>query len=200
MKNLKFLILVIAIALINCERDDICSAATETTPRLIIEFYDASDTEELLNVSRITVYREGIFTDEDGVTTEPIEESDKIIKEYDDEDAYVFNVNNNKIALPLLVGPEGQPPITVRYVLEKDTNLRIEDDDPLTNSNIDIIEITYNTEFVYISRACGYSSYFNSLGVLRETDTDQWIANIEIEETTQQSIKDENTTHVRIYH
>ncbi|WP_178984981.1 DUF6452 family protein [Winogradskyella helgolandensis] len=200
MRSLKILVLLIAIALINCERDDICAATTQTTPRLIIEFYDASETDELLNVSRITVYREGIFTDEDGVTTEPIEESDKIITEYDDEDSYVFNVNNNKIALPLLVDAEGQPQITVRYVLEKDTDLRIEDEDPLTNSNIDIIEISYNTEFVYVSRACGYKSNFNSLGVARISDDDQWITNIEIEETTQSSIQDENTTHVRIYH
>jgi len=199
--GLTLLLSLVAISTLqNCERDDICAATTQTTPRLIIEFYDATDTDELLNVSRITVYRDGVFTDENGVTTEPTEASDKIITTYNDKDSYVFNVTSNKIALPLLVGAEGQPPITVRYVLEKDTNLRIEDDDPLTNSNIDIIEITYNTEFVYVSRACGYSSNFNNLGVQRITDSDQWITNIEIEETTQESIKDENTTHVRIYH
>ncbi|WP_179377127.1 DUF6452 family protein [Winogradskyella wichelsiae] len=198
MKNVKFLILLIAVALINCERDDICAATTQTTPRLIIEFYDATDTDELLNVPRITVYGEGLFTDEDGVTTEPIEESDLIITDYDDDDSYVFNVNSNKIALPLIVGNEGEL-TTTRFVLEKDTDLRIDDDED-TNSNIDIIEISYNNEFVYVSRACGYKSNFNSLGVSRVADDDNWISNIEIEETTQESIEDESTTHVRIYH
>ncbi|QNK78431.1 hypothetical protein H7F37_04950 [Winogradskyella sp. PAMC22761] len=192
MKNVKFLILLIAIALINCERDDICAATTQTTPRLIVEFYDATDTDELLNVSRITVYGEGLVTDDDGSIIEPLEESDATL---------LFNENANTIELPLIIGAEGvEATITTRYVLEKDTDLRIEDEDDTTNSNIDIIEITYNTEFVYVSRACGYKSNFNSLGVSRETDSDPWISNIEIEETTQQSIEDENTTHVRIYH
>ncbi|WP_179317723.1 DUF6452 family protein [Winogradskyella undariae] len=194
MKNVKFLILLIAIALINCERDDICASTTQTTPRLIVEFYDATDTDELLNVSRITVYGEGLVTDDDGNIIEPLEESDATL---------LFNENANTIELPLIIGAEGvEATITTRYVLEKDTDLRIEDEDDTTNSNIDIIEITYNTEFVYVSRACGYKSNFNSLGVSRETETngDNWISNIEIEETIQQSIEDENTTHVRIYH
>ena len=194
MKNIKFLVLFIAIALINCERDDICPESTQTTPRLIVEFYDATDTEELLNVSRITVYGEGLLEeDDDGNPIEPIVSSDVTL---------LFNENANSVELPLIIGPEGelQPPITVRFVLEQDTNLRIEDDDPLTNSNKDIIEISYNTEFVYVSRACGYKSNFNSIGVSRVTDDDNWITNIEIEETIQASIENENTTHVRIYH
>ncbi|RED43572.1 hypothetical protein DFQ10_105172 [Winogradskyella eximia] len=194
MKNIKFLVLFIAIALINCERDDICPESTQTTPRLIVEFYDATDTEELLNVSRITVYGEGLLEeDDDGNPIEPIVSSDVTL---------LFNENANSVELPLIIGQEGvlQPPITVRFVLEEETNLRIEDDDPLTNSNKDIIEISYNTEFVYVSRACGYKSNFNSIGVSRVTDDDNWITNIEIEETTQASIENENTTHVRIYH
>ncbi|WP_179335182.1 DUF6452 family protein [Winogradskyella costae] len=194
MKNLKFLVLFIAIVLVNCERDDICPASTQTTPRLIVEFYDASDTDELLNVPRITVYGEGLLEEDvDGNPIEPIVSSDATL---------LFNEISNTVELPLIIGLEGelQPPTTVRFVLEKDTNLRIEDDDPLTNSNKDIIEISYNTEFIYVSRACGYSSNFKSLGVSRVTDDDQWITNIEIEETTQALIENENTTHVRIYH
>ncbi|WP_405572391.1 DUF6452 family protein [Winogradskyella sp. Asnod2-B02-A] len=200
MKRLLIFISFITLAIINfnCERDDICAATTQTTPRLIVSFYDATDTEELLNVSRITVYGDGLFTDEDGVTTEPIEESNLIIVDYDDEDSYVFNINSNTIALPLIVGHEGEL-LTTRFVLEKDTDLRLDDDDS-TSSNIDIIEISYNTDFVYVSRACGYKSNFKSIGVSRVTDDDNWITNIEIEETTQALIENENTTHVRIYH
>ncbi|WP_179349041.1 DUF6452 family protein [Winogradskyella pacifica] len=190
MKNLKFLVLFIAIALVNCERDDICPATTQTTPRLIVEFYDASDTDELLNVSRITVYGDGLLElDGDGNPIEPTVSSDATL---------LFNEIANSVELPLIVGAE-QELITTRFILEKDTDLRL-DDDPLTNSNIDIIEISYNTEFIYVSRACGYSSNFKSLGITRVTDADQWITNIEIEETTQALIENENTTHVRIFH
>lgn len=189
MKNLKFLVLCIAIALVNCERDDICPATTQTTPRLIVQFYDASDTDELLDVTRITVYGEGVLDDDGNPTVDPIVSTDATL---------LFNEIANTVELPLIVGAENEL-ITTRFILEKDTDLRL-DEDPLTNSNIDIIEISYNTEFVYVSRACGYTNNFKALGITRVTDADQWITNIEIEETTQALIENENTTHVRIYH
>ncbi|WP_340155730.1 DUF6452 family protein [uncultured Winogradskyella sp.] len=205
MKNIKFVVLLIAIALINCERDDICSYTTSTTPRLIIEFYDTDEPDDLKNVPRLTVYGEGMFTDEDGVTTEPTEASDRIVEVYDESDSidddvsYVFNINTNTIALPLKVDdvPVGEF-ITTRFILEKDTNLRL---DETGGSNIDILEIRYSTDLVYVSRACGYKSTFTDLGLTRESLIDDpWITNIVIEESIESTIENENTTHVRIYH
>ena len=205
MKNIKFVVLFIAIALINCERDDICSYTTSTTPRLIIEFYDTDEPDDLKNVPRLTVYGEGMFTDEDGVTTEPTEASDRIVEVYDESDSidddvsYVFNINTNTIALPLKVDdvPVGEF-ITTRFILEKDTNLRL---DETGGSNIDILEIRYSTDLVYVSRACGYKSTFTDLGLTRESLIDDpWITNIVIEESIESTIENENTTHVRIYH
>lgn len=199
MKNIKFLILFIAIALISCERDDICAETTSTTPRLIIEFYDADETDELKNVPRLTVYGENLITNENGEIIEPTEASDKIIEEYDNEDSYVFNSNTNKIALPLIIDevPEGET-ITTRFVIEKDTNLRLDTDNSET-SNKEILEIKYNSEFIYVSRACGYKSNFSLSTVTRETGlgSEPWINNIEIVESI---IENENTTHVRIFH
>lgn len=205
MKNIKFLILFIAIALINCERDDICAATTQTTPRLIIEFYDAIETEDLKNVPRLTVYGDGLFTDEDGIVTEPTDGTEGVLLEISDSgvESYVFNVNKNKIALPLIIDevPQSES-ITTRFILEKETNLRVEDDDLTTNSNKDILEIKYNTEFVYVSRACGYKSIFTNLEVRIDTsdDSELWIANIQIEESIELTVENENTTHVRIFH
>ena len=59
MKKIKFFILFIAISLINCERDDICAETTSTTPRLLIEFYDALSTDDLKNVALFS--SEGFF-------------------------------------------------------------------------------------------------------------------------------------------
>ena len=206
MKNIKFVVLFIAVSLINCERDDICAYTTSTTPRLIIEFYDTDEPDDLKNVPRLTVYGEGMFTDEDGVITPPTEASDSIVEVYDasdsidDESSYVFNVNTNTIALPLkLTDDLGNNFITTRFILEKDTNLRI---DGTGESNIDILEIRYSTDFVYVSRACGYKSTFINLGVSRDLviDDDRWITNIVIEESIESTVENENTTHVRIYH
>ncbi|MBF8150533.1 hypothetical protein ITJ86_11535 [Winogradskyella sp. F6397] len=182
--------ITLAITNYNCERDDICAATTQTTPRLIIEFYDASDPEELLNVPRITVYGDGLLEeDDDGNPIEPIVASDVTLN---------FNENINIIELPLVVGAENEL-ITTRFILERDTNLRL-DDDPLTASNIDIIEVSYETEFVYVSRACGYKSIFKNVIVRRITDSDQWITNIQNEDPLEPTVENENTTHVRIYH
>ena len=108
----------------------------------------------------------------------------------------VFNTNTNAIALPLLIGDEGVI-TTSRFILEKDTDLRLDEDDT-TNSDVDIIEISYTTEFVYVSRACGYKSIFNNVDInIEATDGSFWINNIEVLETT---IENENTVHVSILH
>lgn len=187
-------ITITATVIFNCERDDICAETTQTTARLIVEFYDAADIDELKNVTRLTVYGEGLFTDENGDITEPLEASDTIVAS---GDGYLFNVNTNRIELPLKVDDTlNNPFITTRFVLEKDTNLRLDTENSQT-SNKDIIEITYNSEFDYVSRACGYKSIFTNLNLTSEIDSDPWIANIEIVETT---IENENTTHIRIFY
>ncbi|WP_178987939.1 DUF6452 family protein [Winogradskyella schleiferi] len=190
MKRSLILISFITLAIIsfNCERDDICAETTATTPRLIIEFYDADDLEVLKNVPRITVYGDGLVTDEDGTSIEPTESSDATL---------LYNENANTVELPLMIGTEGETN-TVRYIFEKDTNLRV---DETGDSNIDVLEISYKTDFIYVSRACGYKSIFTELSISREPDdAEPWIANIIIEESIENTVENENTTHVRIYH
>jgi len=186
MRILKLFILFIALVLISCERDDICAETTATTPRLLIEFYDASNIDDLKSVLRLTAYGEELVVDENGNQIEPIVASDATL---------LFNENSNALNLPLFIGTENDR-TTVRFVLEKFTNFRI-DDDPTTESNRDIIEISYKPEFIYVSRACGYKSIFKNLDIDLEDDSDNWISNIDIVETT---IENENTVHVRIFH
>jgi hypothetical protein len=156
----------------------------------MIEFYDADNPEELKNVPRLTIY---------GDSPEiPIPDNDDIssailVETFGSE--RIFDRNTNAAGLPLLIATQGDP-TTVRFVLEKDTNLRLDDIFPET-SNLDIIEISYTPEFVYVSRACGYKSTFNSLDVNEDNDGDNWIRSIEIVETT---LENENTVHVRIFH
>lgn len=183
MKKLKFTFLLLLVALISCERDDICAETTPTTPRLMVEFYDATETEELKPVTRLTVYGEGLANNPTNDNT---------------EGTLVYNTNATAIELPLLIGNEGEI-TTSRFILEKDTNLRL-DEDVDTDSNIDIIEISYETEFVYVSRACGYKSIFKNIQVSFETSDDgAWISGFEVVDTVE-IVENENTVHVRILH
>jgi hypothetical protein len=184
-KSIIFLTLILIATLIsyNCERDDICAETTPTTPRLMVEFYDATETEELKPVTRLTVYGEGLANNPTNDNT---------------EGTLIYNVNATALELPLLIGNEGEI-TTSRFILEKDTNLRL-DENVNTNSNIDIIEISYETEFVYVSRACGYKSIFKNLQVSFETSDDgAWISGIEVVDTVE-IVENENTVHVRILH
>lgn len=172
--------LMIALITQNCERDDICAEGIATTPRLLIEFYDINSPEDLKSVTRLTVYGEGLPD-----PNPPITNVDETI---------LFNENTTSVELPLIVGLDDESTITTRYILEKDTNLRLDEDDT-TQSDVDIIEITYTTEFVYVSRACGYKSVFNNLVI--DLEDESWISGVE---TVVTEVENENTVHVRILH
>lgn len=182
--------LVLVMSLHNCERDDICAETTATTPRLSIEFFDAASSEDTKSVPRLTLYGEGLVTDENGEEIEPTVASDATI---------VFNTNVTSAFLPLKIETNDESFITTRYILEKDTNLRL-DTSSENDSNKDILEISYQTEFVYVSRACGYKSRFTNLIVTILPDEDNWLSTVEVVGGLEALIENEDTVHVRINH
>lgn len=58
MKNYlsKLLLLASAFLLSTCEKDDICEAGTPTTPRLVIEFYDYTNSITKKTVTDLAIY------------------------------------------------------------------------------------------------------------------------------------------------
>jgi Family of unknown function (DUF6452) len=46
----------------SCEKDDICTEGTPTTPNLVIEFYDAANPENLKTVANLGVVASGFST------------------------------------------------------------------------------------------------------------------------------------------
>lgn len=54
-------LLLIVVSLSGCEKDDICTE--ETTPRLVLEFYDISNPANLKNVTNLKVRAVGVTTD-----------------------------------------------------------------------------------------------------------------------------------------
>ncbi|WP_370392409.1 DUF6452 family protein [uncultured Winogradskyella sp.] len=185
----KVSMLALLLLTIACERDDICAEGTPTTPRVLIGFYDIANQDEFKPVSRLTAYGEDLVLDENGQPTQPVTNSAATL---------VFNTNTTELALPLLVGTEGDEVVT-RFVLEQSTNFRL-DDNANTSSNEDILELRYKPQFVYVSRACGYKSVFTELEVVPISDPDNWIINVVINENINGTVENENTIHVQIFH
>jgi hypothetical protein len=62
MKKLFFLLLI-SFFFSGCEKDDICDETTPTTPKVVIEFYDAVATTTLKNITNLKITATG-FTSE----------------------------------------------------------------------------------------------------------------------------------------
>ena len=166
---MKKFICLFLIVIFSCEKDDICSGTTQTTPRLVIEFYDLSAPEEVLAVP-------GLFAI--GLDAEDLEVpiNNEIV------------TTRSSITLPLKTDD-----ILTELKLYKSYVLV----DGVVNGNPDTIKITYNTENVYVSRACGYKTNFNILTFGITIDSDQWMISSEILLT---EITNENDIHVKILH
>jgi hypothetical protein len=173
-----FALVVLVISLSSCEKDDIC--VDETTPRLIIEFYDITNPSALKSVVNLTVKGEG--ASDFMVFNSALLETDP--------NRYLFN--GNKLALPLKI--DGT---TTKYNLVLNST-------SATASNEDILEFNYTTDNVFVSRACGYKTIFqlDSPGAVIVTDnelpTSFWIQQNSIN-IQNYSIITENEIHVKIY-
>lgn len=181
-KLIKYITALILLLSISCERDDICTEGTPTTPRLLVEFFDILEQDVLKNVPRLSVYADGNLPEDPNTNF------------------VINNSNANAIALPLLVGNEGET-TTTRFALEMDTNLRL-DNNPNTNSNVDIIEINYTPNFEFVSRACGFKSVFNNLTITIIDDGDNWVllTGFPNNLTANINVEDETATHLNIFH
>lgn len=172
----KIIVLLLVIMCVwNCERDDICAESTPTTPRLIIEFKDVNNFENNKAVRQLTV----IGIDEEG----------------NDVNTLIARTNTDQIALPLRIIAEGVTNIS-QFKLIKDADFDA-DDNPDTSSNIDIITISYLPEFVFVSKACGLKSIFNSIGISTEDDDQNWVLATQL---ITENVENENNAHITIFH
>lgn len=180
MKYFKILIiptLLIAIISISCERDDICPGSTPTTPRLIIDLYDADSPENKKNAFSLVVASVG---------------NDFILPGYN-------SVTSGQLILPLKTDDN-----ETQYRLVKDAEINdagTPDDtsDDYYDGNYDIITINYAIEEVYVSRACGYKTIFKNVTLTIEDDGDNWILSRQ-PVNDNQSVEDETAAHFTITH
>ncbi|HOD10268.1 MAG TPA: DUF6452 family protein [Flavobacterium sp.] len=175
MKKLLF-ILLFTITFSSCEKDDICS--DETTPRLVIEFYQIGDLTVKQNVSNLKVIADG--------------ETIPVVLNEDASGNSRFISNSSSIKIPLNIE---DTKTKYKFILNSTST------NPLL-INEDLLEFNYSHENVYVSRACGYKTIMElnaADGVLLSDappTNDFWIQAINIENN---SITTENEIHIKIY-
>ena len=87
-----FLLMLIGFFFSSCEKDDICDAETATTPKVVIEFYNAAAPTTLKNVTNLKITATG-FTSElkyNGVSKITVP-----LKTFADVAALNFNLNGS---------------------------------------------------------------------------------------------------------
>ncbi len=178
MRYYLLIFLIIIGAILSCERDDICASETETTPKLIIDFYDISNQENAKSVNHIWVQGVG--------NSEPLGD-------------YTGNNSEASIELPLKTDA-----VSTQFSIYKDFAINnngtpSDPNDDYVTGNEDIITITYNPEQVYVSRACGYKTIYKNVVVSVTNDGDNWIQLIQSVDDIQ-TVENEREAHFKIYH
>jgi hypothetical protein len=167
---------------VSCEKDDICAASTATTPRIVIDFKDIVNRDELKTVN---IRVRGIDSNGDQLA---------VFSSYN-------ATNVSQIMLPLKSNIPNE--ITEsKFELIKDFELNdngTPDDtsDDFETGDIDIISITYNVNEVYVSAACGFKLEYTEVSIVEETNN--WILLTEAT-TDNLIIQNENSTHYNIFH
>ncbi len=175
--NILYILGILITTSISCERDDICPESTPTTPSLIIRSFDFSSQESKKNVFGLLIAgvgNEDFLPGYGAVTTDNLTlplKTDESATQY--RLIQNYTINNN--------GTPDNP------------------DDDFPEGNEDIITINYNTELVYVSRACGYKTIFKNVTLTIEPDSDNWIKSKQ-SVNDNQSVEDETAEHFKIFH
>jgi hypothetical protein len=165
-------LLLITICFSSCEKDDIC--AEETTPRLIMEFYDVTNPTVKKNVTSLKVT--GYKTDNYTLLTDSLDTFSGV----------------SKIELPLRITED----VTKYSLILNSTSTSV-------LPNEDLLQFKYTRQNVYVSRACGYKTIFtlnnSPNGVIRTDNVipeSFWMQNINIQTT---NIDTENEVHIKVF-
>ena len=182
MKKISLLILMMFIVgNYSCERDDICPGSTPTTPRLLIDFLDSTDQDNMKNVFDLVV----IGVENNTTLESPLSD-------------YVF-VDTDNVILPLKTTDNTTEYILVKEATVNDNGTPDDTSDDFVDGNQDRIEISYSREQVFVSRACGFKTVFKNVTLTIVDDGDNWMLS-KTPLTDNQSVEDETTTHFNITH
>jgi len=155
---------------VGCQKDDICSETTLTTPLLKISFYDNDSPNDSIPKlpTNLTIIAEGA------------------------ERNYRTRINTSEVSIPLRTDVDIT---TYQFIL----NAAASADDSTSVENKDVITFTYARNQVYINRACSFKMSYVNLQATLENETpiaENWIEDVIVLNST---IEDETTTHISIY-
>lgn len=137
------------------------------TPLLILRFYDSQDTSQLKKVASLRVVGLGQGS---AITT------------------FTDRSTLDSISLPL---KSDSSETSFVFILNS------ADDNGAETGNQDTLRFTYNTKEVFISRACGFVTNYNSLLGTPPADASPWIENMTI---VNPDVESQTAAHVKIFH
>ena len=138
------------------------------TPLLVVGFFDIDDTTQAKSVSALRIRALG----QDGDVT-----------------TFSNPSNQDSVGIPLRVSET-----STQYIFVNDSG---EDDDGNETGNIDTLTFNYQIREEFVSRACGFVANFDDLSAALQPDSDNWIQEIIIVDTT---IEKSTAIHVKIFH
>ena len=138
------------------------------TPLMVIEFYNIDNITALKNVTALRVVGQGQTVNVNTVADRS---------------------NLNTITIPLKTGEDA-----TSFLLISNSG---SDMNGAETGNIDTLNFSYTRLEDFKSRACGFIVNYENLSTLLQTDTDNWIKDIEVVQT---QIINADSTHVKIFH
>lgn len=152
-----------------CEKDDIC--VDDDTPQLIIRFYDAENPTEFKVVPGLRVIGVG---------------NGNPVDTFSDRSSSL-----DSIAIPLKTND-----ISTQFSFILNS---ANDDNGAETGTADLLQLLYDTEEVFKSRACGFIANYDNLTTDFTPTAENWIKSIEIIKPLV-TIEEEVTAHVKIFH
>ncbi len=166
--------LILILPVLSCESDDICAESINSTPRLIITFYDAENIETRKDVENLAIY-----AIKDGQLT--------LMNE-------INGITTDSINIPLRNDQS-----VSNFKFYKDFSL-VEN---IADGIVDHLYVDYDIYQIFISKACGFINNYNLLNFLPYDPFENppppanWISGYVIENNL---IENENQSHVKIFH
>lgn len=138
------------------------------TPLLVLRFFDAESPEQTKAVTRLRVLGLG---------------QEEVVDTFNDRS------NLDSISLPLRIDAAQTGFV---FIFQSESG-----EDGQETGNRDTLYFDYNTQEVFASRACGFVVQYDGLQAEANSDGDNWIDSIEI---NQASVTTSESAHVSIFH
>lgn len=88
-----FIISLVSLLIVNCEKDDICTEETPTTPRLVIDFFNSENPSVPRSVNQLQVKSPDV---EQAMLFNGVSQIAIPLKTFEDETVYEFTINSDQ--------------------------------------------------------------------------------------------------------